>query len=74
MEAWKKWNDQQWTAANKVEEYKKAFIQHGIDESILQSCHYYSEQALQHLDALSCREEQKSLLRETVNTLLHRNH
>jgi geranylgeranyl diphosphate synthase type II len=74
MEAWMKWNDQQWTAANKVEEYKKAFTQHGIDESILQSCQYYSEQALQHLDALSCSKDQKLLLRETIESLLHRNH
>ena len=56
------------------EEFKTAFIHHGIDASILQSCQYYSEQALHHLDALSCREEQKSLLRETIESLLHRNH
>jgi geranylgeranyl diphosphate synthase type II len=74
MDAWLKWNSQQWSATTKVEEYKKAFTELGIDTSILQSCQYYSEQALQHLDALSCLEEQKSLLRETIDSLLHRNH
>ena len=74
IDSWTVWNNQQWSADTKVEEYKKAFTQHGIDASILQSCQNYSDQALQHLNALSCLEEQKSLLRETIESLLHRNH
>ena len=73
-ENWIQWSQQNRSGFDKIEAYKKAFIDHGIDSEILNACQRYSNQAIQHLDALSCPEEQKSLLRETINVLLHRNH
>ncbi len=71
---WNQWNNQNWTGSDKIDNYKIAFASHGIDAALLQACEHYSLQAIQHLDALSCREEQKSLLRETIDSLLHRSH
>jgi geranylgeranyl diphosphate synthase type II len=71
---WDQWNNLNWAGSDKIEIYKSAFQSHGIDAALLQACEQYSNQAIQHLDALSCKEEQKSLLRETIDSLLHRSH
>jgi geranylgeranyl diphosphate synthase type II len=71
---WKEWNDINWTGSQKIDNYKTAFKAHEIDVALLNACEHHSQQAVQHLDALSCREEQKHLLRETIENLLHRSH